>query len=57
VWPDVAPYVDDRVAEGAKKVGLPSSARALSGLVDSPRDVARLASALVRVSRGSRAAE
>jgi endonuclease III len=57
VWPDVAPYVDDRVAEGAKKVGLPSSARGLSGLVDSPRDVARLASALVRVSRGSRAAE
>lgn len=57
VWPDVAPYVDGRVTEGAKKVGLPSSARDLSGLVDSPRDLARLASALVHVSRGSRAAD
>ncbi len=57
VWPDVAPYVDGRARRGAEKVGLPSSARGLSGLVDSPRDLARLTSALVRVSRGSRAAE
>ncbi len=57
VWPDIAPYVDGRVAEGAKKVGLPSSARALSGLVESPRELARLASALVHVSRSSRAAD
>lgn len=57
VWPQVAPYVDRRVTQGAKKVGLPPSARDLSGLVDSPRDLARLASALVRVSPGSRAAD
>jgi endonuclease III len=57
VWPDIAPYVDGRVVEGAKKVGLPSRARDLSGLVGSPRDLARLASALVHVSRGSRAAD
>jgi endonuclease III len=50
VWPDVAPYVDDRVSEGAKILRLPSSARGLSGLVGSPRDMARLASALVRVA-------
>jgi endonuclease III len=57
VWPQVAPYVDERVRRGAKKVGLPPSARELSGLVDSPHDLVRLSSALVRVSRGSRAAE
>jgi len=50
VWPDVAPYVDDRVSEGAKMLRLPSSARGLSGLVGSPRDMARLAAALVRVA-------
>jgi endonuclease III len=57
VWPDVAPYVDGRVTQGAKKVGLPSTARGLSELVDSPRDLARLSSALVHVSRGSGAAD
>lgn len=57
VWPDVAPYVDGRALQGAKKVGLPSHARELSGLVDSPRDLARLTSALVQVSRGSHRAE
>jgi endonuclease III len=57
VWPQVVPYVDRRVTQGAEKVGLPPSARDLSGLVDSPRDLARLSSALVRVSRGSRAAD
>jgi endonuclease III len=57
VWPDVAPYVDGRVTQGAKKVGLPSTARSLSELVDSPRDLVRLSSALVHVSRGSRAAD
>lgn len=57
VWPDVAPYVDGRVAQGAEKVGLPSSARGLAGLVDSPTELARLASALVRVSRESGAAD
>jgi endonuclease III len=57
VWPQVAPYLDGRVTRGAEKVGLPPSARDLSELVDSPRDLVRLFSALVRVSRGSRAAD
>ncbi|MGB6164986.1 MAG: endonuclease [Pseudonocardiaceae bacterium] len=57
VWPQVAPYLDGRVTQGAKKVGLPPSARDLSELVDSSRDLVRLSSALVRVSRGSRAAD
>lgn len=57
VWPDAAPYVDGRVTQGAKKVGLPSTARGLVELVDSPRDLARLSSALVHVSRSSRAAD
>ncbi|MDQ4105519.1 MAG: hypothetical protein M3186_18075 [Actinomycetota bacterium] len=57
VWPDVAPYLDMRVTQGTKRVGLPSNADDLSGLVNSPRDLVRLSSALVRVSRGSRAAE
>jgi hypothetical protein len=57
VWPQGAPYVDGRVRQGAEKVGLPSSARELGGLVDSPRDLVRLSSALVRVSRDSRAAD
>lgn len=57
VWPDVAPYADRRVTQGAKKVGLPPSADELSELVGSPRELARLTSALIQVSRGSRAAE
>jgi endonuclease III len=50
VWPDIAPYVDARVSLGAKRLGLPTTARGLFGLVDSPRDMARLASALVRAA-------
>lgn len=41
----------------SQKVGLPSNAGDLSGLVTSPSDLARLSAALVRVSRGFRAAE
>lgn len=57
VWPGVAPYADKRVRQGAEKVGLPSAAAELAGLVDSSGELARLTAALVRVSRGSRAAE
>lgn len=57
VWPDVAPYLDARVTQGAEKLDLPTSARALSELVDSPSDLARLSSALVAASRGSRVAD
>jgi endonuclease III len=57
VWPDVAPYVDQRVIQGAEKLDLPPSARALSELVDSPSDLVRLSCALVAASRGSRVAD
>ena len=57
VWPTVAPYVDKRVTQGARNVGLPARARALSELVDSPSDLARLSSALVAASHGSRVAD
>jgi endonuclease III len=49
VWTDLAPYVDRKVAAGAKKLDLPSSAEELSRLVGRD-DLPRLASALVRVS-------
>ena len=49
VWTDVAPFVDDRVRSGAEAVGLPSTPRALSSLVEQ-RDLPRLAAALVRVT-------
>ncbi len=49
VWPELAPYVDERVAEGAAGLGLPRSASALAGLVDRD-DLPRFAAALIRVS-------
>ena len=57
VWPQVAPYLDARVRRGAEQVGLPSDVGELAKLVDSPGELAQLSSALVRVSRSSRAAE
>lgn len=56
IWPDVAPFVDDRVVEGAKAVGLPSTPAALGSLVDS-EDLPRLAAACVRVTLTDAAAE
>jgi endonuclease III len=56
VWTDLAPYVDRKVAAGAKKLELPASAEHLGELVGRD-DVARLASALVRVSIGRKAAD
>ncbi|UED87682.1 endonuclease [Streptomyces profundus] len=49
VWPEYAPYVDGRTKEGASRVGLPRSAKALSRLVRRG-DVPRLTAGLVRVS-------
>ena len=48
VWPQVAPYVDERVRQETKSVGLPSTGRALSGLVGSTAELVRLESALMR---------
>ncbi len=50
VWRDVAPFVDDRAADGAKALGLPTSAAALAKLVP-PADFPRLVAACVRASR------
>lgn len=57
VWSQVAPYVDARVIRGAENVGLPSNVRELFELVSSPLELARLSSALVRISQGARAAD
>jgi hypothetical protein len=51
VWPKVAPHLGRRVASGAGKLGLPTDDRALAELVPR-RELARLAAALTRVSRG-----
>jgi hypothetical protein len=45
----VAPYADRRVIDGAKQLGLPTSAQQLAGLV-SPSDLPRLTAACVRAS-------
>jgi endonuclease III len=49
VWPDVAPYVDDVAARGAKRLGLPTAADELAGLV-ARDDLPRLVAACVRAS-------
>lgn len=50
VWPWVRPYLDERARAGARRLGLPDDARALSRLVVAD-DLARFAAALVRVAR------
>lgn len=50
VWPDVAPYVDERAALGAERLGLPKGARDLAALVPD-EDLPRLLAACVRASR------
>jgi endonuclease III len=55
-WPSVAPYVDSRMIEGARRAGLPAGDEALAGLLASSRHPAQLAAALVRVSLNRRAA-
>lgn len=48
VWTWVRPYFDDRATGTAKQLGLPAEPKELGSLA--PRDNARLAAALVRVS-------
>jgi endonuclease III len=50
VWPRVSPYLDSKVSAGAALLDLPTDAHHLADLVSSPAQVARLASALVRVA-------
>lgn len=49
-WPSVAPYVDDRMTEGARRAGLPASPGDLAALLADSGRPARLAGALVRLS-------
>lgn len=56
VWPSVAPYLDDRVRDGARRVGLPDNRAELAALADSEQELARLAAALVRVTLSKDAA-
>lgn len=56
VWPDVAPFVDERAADGARALRLPVRGSSLANLV-SQKDLPRLVSALVRVARDKPAAE
>lgn len=51
IWPELAPYLDERVLEGARRTGLPTDPGALARLV--PRkELPTLAAALVRASTG-----
>lgn len=49
VWPDVAPYADRRVHDGARKLGLPESAEKLAELVPTA-EFPRLTAACVRAA-------
>ena len=57
VWSSVAPYLDDRVIEGARRLGLPADPGQLARLAGSGPDCARLGAALIRVARSKDAAE
>jgi hypothetical protein len=56
VWPRVAPYFDNRVLDGAAKIGLPKRTDDLAKATSSRQDLARLSAALIRVSRSDKAA-
>ncbi|WP_328584246.1 endonuclease [Streptomyces sp. NBC_00370] len=49
VWPEVAPYLDSKAQEGARRAGLPEDPKALARLADDTgADPATFAAALVR---------
>jgi hypothetical protein len=50
VWPDLAPYVDERVGKGAERLGLPKDSDRLAALAK-PADLPRLMAGCVRASR------
>jgi hypothetical protein len=56
VWPELAPGLDGKALDGARRVGLPDSAEELTALVPRQR-LAELASALVRVALDKKLAE
>lgn len=56
VWPSVRPYADDRVRQGAERLGLPHSVKGLTGLAGGD-DLSVLGAALVRCDLASDADE
>lgn len=56
VWPEAAPYLDDKALEGARRLDLPDSPADLMRLAGDT-DPAVLAAALVRVALDKKAAE
>jgi endonuclease III len=49
VWPEFAPYVDGKAKEGAERLGLPTSAEKLAGLVKKS-EIPRLTDGLVHAA-------
>jgi endonuclease III len=49
VWPELRPFLDDRVRQGARKAGLPADPESLADLVPAG-DLPRLAAALTRAT-------
>jgi hypothetical protein len=52
-WTDLAPYVDKLAAEGADRLGLPTSPDGLAGLVPA-KDLPRLVAGCVRAARDAK---
>ncbi|WP_238426886.1 endonuclease [Streptomyces adustus] len=49
VWPELAPYIDRKALDGARRLGLPASPERLGGLAPG-RDLTRLADGLVHAA-------
>jgi hypothetical protein len=54
-WPDIGPYLDSKVLDGARKLGLPDDPDALAKIAGPASQLPHLAAALVRVSRSRQA--
>lgn len=50
LWPGLAPPLDTKVLQDAERLGLPTSVKRLSALVD-PAELLRLAAGCVRAGR------
>lgn len=57
VWPGIAPYLDKKALDGARKLGLPASPEALAALAADNSQLPELAAALIRVSLSRKAAD
>ncbi|WP_255953796.1 endonuclease [Streptomyces odontomachi] len=56
IWPEVAPYLDPKVVQGARRLGLPEDEAALSRLAED-KGPAAFAAALVRAALDKKMAE